>query len=355
MSKPPPRSISAEAFRLCKDVLHSKSLPPARTLLNSLLFTATGDQGGPNDRSFFGYMARRQECQLLGFLLVDQSRSDLATRNVPALPDLSPKERVLIRRAQASIERLNRSCASALTSLGVPFEVVNPYSRRQYDVLKERPLALFSSTALNRIALAFESHSAVRCLRELEPPVQMVYEKKFGPGWANELAGQVAAITTQIYQAGAMRAPDELGRTILGLSTQSEIGRITAFICSLLSIRASIATVDQLVYQALLGDKLISIDKSNLVAIRQLTSHMAGTGLSISVQAGERTIALEPPTIVFLDVTAEHLTLNTPAQVEQFNFSSDRDWGDLIGLEVRTLNEDMHPFSPLVSNFIGKR
>lgn len=184
--------------------------------------------------------------------------------------------------------------------------------------------------------------------------MQTVYEQKFGPDWPMVLAGQVAAITDEIYQAGALKAPDGLGRTVLGLSTRSEVGRLTAFVCSLVCIRASIATVDQLVYQALLGDRLISIDKSNMVATPQLTSHMAGNGLSISVQPDERLVPLEPPAIVFLDITAKHLNLNTPAQIEFFNFRGDRDWGDLIRVEVRTLNEDLNPFSPLVSNFLTR-
>ena len=95
-------SLKNITFNLCKEI---KKLD-WRNSIKNLIFNLNhrNSSGNGQDRSQFGYLARNQYIQFLGYLNINERRSELEKQNMPyQIPELLENEKELIQKAHLLI------------------------------------------------------------------------------------------------------------------------------------------------------------------------------------------------------------------------------------------------------------
>ena len=154
-------TIVEAAYKLCKSIVVCPARVPLQALIYELNHTLASQPAGYADRATFGYMARQQRSQFLGYLLIDQERAEItkapSPRNVPPLTD---PERALLLAAHSQIEALNQLALE-------PFLLLFPRAKRAtnpYGMKRTLRTSLahsnppFPTSECEAVARAFQTH-----------------------------------------------------------------------------------------------------------------------------------------------------------------------------------------------------
>lgn len=318
-------------------------------MITSLDAVSKAAQAKGKDRSFFGYMARGLRAQFLGYVLVDQQRPTLQqTHDLPQIiPDLSASERRALLSAHLAIDFLNRACTRELSEHAIDYDVVNPYTEFGFaqPVHPPAPADLWPQDSLQGLVLQFTHHRAWRRISE-QQDLLVWYKKHYGASAQQTLMSHVNTLLQAALSAGPMNAPPDLAPLTFGYARDSLPRRHLCLLGALVSLRASLRVLDQLVYQAVMHDKLAVLDERVLVAVKHLNRHLAGDGLDVALVPISSPTSLEPPNLVLVKCTS--LNLDMLCQVEQSHLHFSQDTGDLVQLKLRRVDEELNPFEPFV-------
>jgi hypothetical protein len=70
-------NIKTETYNICKEIKKIELRNQVKDLINELNKSSEQDRGTDNDRSYYGYVARNQNAQFMGYLLVDEKREEI--------------------------------------------------------------------------------------------------------------------------------------------------------------------------------------------------------------------------------------------------------------------------------------
>jgi len=341
-------SIRADAYQLCKTVWNSQSRDKIRDLIQSLNRIRIPEAGVRTETDLspsFGYIARKQDAQVLGYLMVDQERARLEKGPFPhPISPLRDQERQLLASAHNQFIQLNEQCVAPLTAeLPKCTKAIDPYSQFPYivppDVSEGDVLA---PEAIQSMATSFHQHPAINmALRSMEPVVDSLTEDKYMKA--------VLKLNDSFLKAGALDAPKFTEITFT--HSQDSPERIIACrLAALICVRASLATLDQLIYQAILSKKLPVLNEDNIVRIREHTSHLAGGGLSIIYQPNEQAGITDLGYLVLVKCMSLKIPIDQLCRVEGINFKFSQDFGETVQVELREIDENLNPFGPLLDH-----
>ena len=338
-------SIRADAYQLCKTVWNSPSRDKIRDLIRSLNRIPEAGIRTETDRSHFGYMARKQNAQVLGYLMVDQERARLEKGPFPhPISPLRDQERQLLASAHNQFIQLNEQCVAPLTAeLPKCTKAIDPYSQFPHSA----PPAVsegdvLAPEAIQAMATSFHQHPAINtALRGIEPVVDSLTEDQYMEA--------VLKLNDSFLKAGVLDAPKFTEITFT--HSQDSPKRIIACrLVALICVRASLATLDQLIYQAILSNKLPVLNEDNIVRIREHTTHLAGGGLSIIYQPNEQAGITDLGYLVLVKCTSLKVPIDQLCRVERTNFKFSQDFGETVQVELREIDENLNPFGPLLDH-----
>jgi len=243
--------IRADAYQLCKTAMNSSSREQVKDLVHKL------------NGTYFGYVARKQNAQVLGYLMVDQERETLGKAPLPEpIPPLGDAERQLLNRVHMQIVHLNRQCAVRLTTvLHRCSRAVDPYNTLQYNApVDTSQVDILTSEAINTMARSFHAHPAIAAvLKSPEPIVSKLTETQY--------TTSVLGFTDGLLREGVSHTPQDLTQIAFTEGHHSNHRLAARHLIALMCVRASIATLDQLVYQAILSNKLPVLTEDNIIEI----------------------------------------------------------------------------------------
>jgi hypothetical protein len=121
--------------------------------------------------------------------------------------------------------------------------------------------------------------------------------------------------------------------------------RLTAaFIC----LRASLTVLNELIFRALLTEKLPVISDENIIQFGSLTSHFCSQGLSCTCQPDEN---IDPFTLGLVLVKCSFLEFPVDlCRTESIHFQMSDDIGDVAELKLRLIDDNLNPFDGLLRN-----
>jgi hypothetical protein len=338
-------SITTLAYSLCKTVVKAPVREELRDLIGSL--NVSSSQGGV-DRSQFGYVAARQQCQVLGYLVVDQERGRIEAGPLPlVIPPLSDTERELLGSAQAEIVSLNQQCVEAVVSRWpVVRTALDPYSDRPTLALSTNlgPKRIFNDEKVAALAEEFARHSDIRAILSARSDLVGLYD-------ANTTHQAVRTLLGLIRQAGAGHVPSAIKQTVFQLPHNHPQRAVTQYLAALMSVRESLRNLDQMVYQAILADKPPIMDEDSIIAMSGTHGDVLGTSSVITYQPDESTFLLEPGDLAVVKQIPNYTLFGGLVQVEDLRFSHSINYGSTNTVTVRLLNEDLSPFGRLVQQF----
>jgi hypothetical protein len=330
-------SILTAAYQLCKSV---KKAPARDDIANLILGLNL------NERGTFGLYAREQYAQLVGYLLVDQERSAIETKRGRSVPPLADDERQLLTDVHRQIVELNRRCiAPLLESLPNCARAVDPYGELKYAgraVSSGREI--LGTEVGNEIVAGFHQHPAM--VAALETTEFLAHELS-----EDSYRSEVRILHHILMEGGPLksrRQPRRYLRLILAKSVKGYIRHIGALVC----VRDSLANLNQLLFQALLMDKLVIFDEDNTIDIGVQIAHSGGFGVGLVIQQVRGTILEDFMTdngaLVLLKGTMLKEPSNILCRIEKLFEQSSRDTGTVKQCELRLIDENMNSFAPLL-------
>lgn len=341
-------SIRSDAYQLCKKVWTSPSREKIQEIIWSLNRATDEQIKTGQHRANFGMAARQLRAQLLAYLIVDRDKQAIA-ENYPPLnwcDGLTTDERLLLAGAYRDFDNLNSACIANFINTH-PFFLLalNPYEQFGYEIPDDAlDTFLLQPEDIELMAESFQRHRAFTIANESFLKIQEQLQEHADDFYAKA----VFSLENKLLDSGPLSTPRQLS-DIFFRSAPDSVQRIThRFIAALLSIKSSLTTLDELVFQAILTNKLPVLNENNIIEFGSLVGHASGNGLTILAQSGE---SLSPIDIGL--VLVKDRTIDIPLDlffVEAINFQSSQDLGDTLDLHLRDVNENLNRFSRLLDN-----
>jgi len=326
-------SIRADAYAMCKNVWTSPSRGRLKSVIKKL------------QASEFGYLARGQHAQILSFLVIDQRKTDLEEKMQPlhVIP-LEDEDRILLSKAHKNIVQLNIRCIAPLaTELPQCIEAIDPYRKFKYE-LPETPVGdILSEEVLAKMASSFHEHPAIKtAIQSVKSSAIKMTEDKY--------VDAVSIFYNTLIKAGAYNAPNDIINIMFSQSKDSLQRTIVRHITALTCIKASLSVLDQLVYQAILSNKLQLLDQNNIIEIGQMSNNLVSNGLSLLYQPSEQLFMVNVSDIVLVKIETPGLPLGQLWQVEAVHSEYSEEFGSSEELTLREVDENLNPFGHLLEH-----
>jgi hypothetical protein len=344
-------SIRDDAYALCKIAFRAPLKQALRELvmeLNRSSVTSSGNEVGTDaqNRSLFGYLARGNRAQLLSFLLLAMRSGQPLSDRVPMIiPSLLDEERELLARAHVQILRLNRECLAPLLSLLPHYtDAANPYGHLANvplpDVAGED---LLSSDAIADMARSFHSHPAFSVALGSNP-LSPQHLEQFG------LAQAVWQLVETINKAGTTYEPKDVNDIIAKRpeNSPSRIGlrHLAAIAC----LRQSLAMLDQLIFQALLSEKmkLPILDEENIIDPGQWITTDVSKGNTVIYQRDDRSPHGINDYLILYIWPHGYEPIKELCHIENLRYEFSGEVGTKAFIALRTVDENLNPFGQLL-------
>lgn len=327
-------SIRDDACQLCTMVMKS----PSREQVGDFIRRLNGTE--------LGYIARKLNAQALGYLLVDQDREKL--ENIPILgqiPPLDDQERQLLGGFHFQLVQLNKQCVSPLIAeLHDCSKAIDPYNRFKYRTsIDTHEGDVLIQKAINGMATSFHKHPAIS--------VALDSYKAFGHKITeSKYTESVCQLTDKILKEGVFKAPNDLTQIIFTENPDTPYRLIARHLIALLCVRASLAILDQMVYQAMLSDRLLLLAEDNIINIEGPSQHLVGSGLSVIYQPDQLASFVNLFDLVIVKCMSSHIPIDKLCRVEGIHFEYSKEFGHTIKVDLRVIDENLNPFGSLLEH-----
>ncbi len=337
-------SLLQNTYETCKRIWVSPYREKLRDTITNLSVVGLDEQGGPNDRSMFGYIARRQNAQFLGYLMVDQERVSLEQEPMLVrLPALQSEKRQLLAGAHMRIVHLNMDCISSLTTL-IPncAHGVNPYGAFNYKpAIDFNEIDIIDNRDMEVLAKSFQMHPAIQiAIEDANTFAQRFSERDY--------VESISKINGWIARAGVLKAPKQLDEAILGIPKTDPNRIILRHLIAQLCLRASLESLNQLIFQAVLNNKLSVISEDNIIEIQNAVRHLCGHGLSILIQPTAE-FKLEPNDLILVKLPDSRISHNMLCCVEEYTVSQSQEFGTTMRVDLREIDDNLNPYGGLLA------
>lgn len=333
-------NVRDACYALAKDVIQH---PDRRTIqkIITALSAATLDN---SDRSHFGYLARKQQAQFLGFLLVDREREGVFKNVPPPVPPLEPDERLLLAAAHENLLMIDERCLEAGTDLPEEIRVLlDSYGHHRYAAMGHASrISLFGSGSLEDVATAFASHPGWSAIR------QGLRAAKVDDAAMRSIAGLVLGVEKALREAGPLVLPDAIAEIYRALVQRPEVKPPFQVAFGIVSIRTSLESVNQMTYQAVLQDRLAILSDENLIQYGGGRRHLAGIGHEVTYQPSAAASYIEPGDVCLLRPDQSLTDSATPCLAGGVRFSMSQDFGSEFHAELWELDDSLNRYGPLL-------
>lgn len=251
MSTPPAEitNIRQAAYDLCKVI----SKDPARTQVADLIRSFRNTQ--------LGYYGHRQYAQTLGYLIVNQEREQFERRPFPEhIEALRTDQLKVLMGFQNRVSELNKRCVRPLTEAlpNCTFRALDPYNHLNYSPPDEiEDIEILTTEQTEGLVSAFNQHPKIAKALESSSGVPPTFSEEY-------YMQNTWGLEEDVTKAG-LEVPEQLQEMKFRAPKESANRRYLRHIAAVMSIRASLSVLNQLIYQKLFMDKLLVIDETNTI------------------------------------------------------------------------------------------
>lgn len=327
-------NIRDDAYRLYTLVMKS----PSREQVGDLIRRLNGTE--------FGYIARNHHAQILGYLMVDQERDKLEEApfnlNIQLLNDF---ERKLMSAVHMQIVQLNEQCTVPVRDrLHNCAMAIDPFNKFQYNAPLDTPACnILSQDAIDAMAKSFHRHPAIiAALDSCALITNKVTESHY--------VASVLKFTEILIREGVFNTPKELTDIAFTQSKESQYRLVARHLIALMCIRDSLAILDQLIYKAMVSDRLPVLTEDNIIDIEGPSHHHAGSGLSLIYQPDQLASFVEVFDLVIVKCSSLQAPIDLLYRVERVRMEYSRDSGQTLEVALREIDENLNPYGSLLDH-----
>ena len=334
-------SLRSDTYKLCKKVSSSRHRSEIKSLIWDLNHATEDEIKSGQHRSSFGFAARQIRAQALGYLVVNRDKDSLA-KDYPPLrwtTGLTNDEVLLLAGTHQQLADLDQFCLKPLTENHPQFlPAVDPYHRYGYQFPDEvTEVELFSREEKEIISDSFMQHPAFKIIFDsMEVAQKSMLD--------DQLIKAVNGLEIKLLQAGPLHTPKDLSY-LANIPEANAPERLTfRFFSALLCLRASIDILNELIFQAILVDKLPVFNNNNVLDYESVTAHLGGIGIAVLCQPDD--IDMDIGLVLVKDPT---LTIPVDlCRIEAIKVENSNELGDVAYVLVRLIDENLNPYGNLL-------
>lgn len=341
-------SILKDAYELCKTVIKSPLREEVSIMMNEINHFQLVQIGQRLDKYEMGKSIRNQSAekaniQFYGYLIANRKRKEIEKELNCLVPELSQKHLNLLTKLHKEFMFMDEKIFSLLPSNLIHRRTLNPYSMYGNIVTKDSSFksSIFSEDQLDRLKSSFRRHKGFQEIGKI--PIKLYSELNKISDEKIESANYV--FTDKLFKAGVMTHPDEMLEAIRSAKRGNALIPVK-YMFSLMCIRESIHTLNQLIYQAFLQDKLPVYNEDNLISIES-SSHLGGKGYSLKSQ---HEYSLKPRDLVHVINPYDTEPIPKLCQIESATISFKNEFGSHEDLKLRVIDEDLNPFQGILES-----
>lgn len=338
-------TIQQSCYNLSKKIWELPIISSVRSVIESLNKVEKEDIGSIKDRGLFGYVARKQGAQFMGYLIADHKRDDYEKKNQMKLPDITGDELVIIRKAHAIIQNLDMILVADITEkIKNLKKALNPYSLYNYPHFEYNINDLVDISIFDEIIEVFSNCELIKRIKSIPIVIaEKVTEEHY--------MSTVYTFIKKIESYGVHETPRDFDEFALLKKGNQDVRSITELLLLVMSLRKIITNINQFIYQAFLYDKLVVLNEDNIINVLHNNRHLIGNGLSILIQPSGNELLTELGDIVL--VRLEESNINTLGVVEGLKNSFSQEFGQTMEFSLRSIDENLNPYHGLVNDYIA--
>lgn len=282
--------------------------------------------------------ARTANIQFYGYLLAHQCKNAIEKDFDCIVPNLTENQISNLQDVHNEILYLNYKCIENLPKQLKHHHAINPYFEFNGHLLKNNysPI-VFNHEEVQQLKSMFKQHAGFKLIERID----VSDFDKLNEIRIDRLVSGIISFEKSITNAGVKRSPRDLEdafRKHLKSGAKTPI----SYMISLLSIKESLKNMNQLIYQAFIHDKLLSLDNGNIINFCS-SSHYVGTSFVVEAQFN---FFSEPAQIVILKEPSQNNS--ELCRIEKSTFSFSKEVGSQNILHLRKLDSDLNPFHNLL-------
>lgn len=282
-------NIRRKTYDLCKSIFSSPLRGRIKEIVDDI---STFKEKKKNNiqRRILGEMAKMQNSQLLGFLILNRDKDKLIS-GLPFIKQddifLSDSEKNLIEIAHLQILKLNQKCIKNIINVDkYCFPSIYPYHKYNYEINEINEFndsdALFDPDLANEVGEIFQTHPAIeKAIYYGEKMRQILKEDKLPT--EKQIFNRVSNLELSLRSIGPLNFPKILSNNIINLSPDSIEKNSLDYFFSLVCIQASLNNLNELIFNAILTNNLPVFDENNIIKIYGLKGHFGGQGLKLKI------------------------------------------------------------------------
>lgn len=323
--------IRKAAFELCKTVGVSSGKKQIVDLMDSIRNTS------------LHYHGHELHAQALGYLLMHQKRTQLANKPIPLILEPLEDEKVkLLAGFHKKITELNERCVKPLTDAlpSCTNKVLSPYNSFDLQPISEvAEIDIFAKKQADNLVEAFHNHPYIKNAIDSSSIIPITFSQE-------EYLEYTWRVENDIKASGALKRPQELEEILLRENQNSRNRTFLRHIAAVISLRASLSVLNELIYSKIFFDQLLCIDKNN--TIRFGAYHTATGGSSVIFQHAGLMYLVETDDIIVLKTILIGNPVAKFCRVEMLDpHIPILDFGDPRYAELREIDENLNSYGIL--------
>jgi len=322
--------IRKAAFELCKTVSNA----PAKKQIAELIESIRNTQ--------LHYYGHQLHAQALGYLVMHQKRTELANKAIPKILEPLEEEKVkLLAGFHKQITELNKRCIKPLTDAlpNCTDNVLSPYNRFDFQPISEvAEIDIFAKDKAGDLVKAFHKHPHIQIAVDSSSVIPGTFSQEYYLQYTDKIENDI--------KAARLRRPQELENIFLRENTNSQNRTFVRHIAAVLSLRASLSVLNELIYSKIFFDQLFCIDENNTI---RFGSYHGSTGSSsVIFQSRGLMFLVETDDIIILKTVLLGHPFTKFCRVEVLDpHIPILDPGDPRYAELREIDENLNPYGIL--------
>lgn len=263
------------------------------------------------------------------------------------IPNLANDERLLLASAHENLLALNKECIDAVMKKGLSTSIghaLDPYGDENYISMDHAArVKLFSEGDIRLTKDAYllnpaidAAKDALIALKRSEPPFDVKQWTEF-----------TKVLEEQLLRVGPMDNPDIVEEATNAGRQNEGFKQWLRLSVSCLSLKASLTSLDQLVFQAIKQDKLALLNEENIIEIRGGGFNLVTRNHQIVYQLSPQAGFIEPKEVVLIKCSVNGMNINSLCKTGSTKISMSADLGNYMEAEFWELDDFLNPYGNL--------
>ena len=329
-------NILANAFLLTKDIENDTIRNCIRDSFNSI-------HKDDKFNSTLGYHGRHLYKQFLGYLFVNGNRGKLISEMQLPIPEMPDGILCEFEKGHSFINTVNNYCLNPLVEL-IPnsYKVINPYWEMGRGLKNSSENIKIKYASFDRLVQSFQLDKPYKILRNRLRYIPKIKEMK-----EEDVYKAVYSLLERIKKFGLKHYPEDFVALSFSINQKNPESMLAAILFCLIHIFSSLKSIDQILFQSFISDKLTCLDEDNVFNIISMQSNI----ISDIIEVGTVETIPFPGDVIIVKLPHSVIPYKDNfCLIENIELKFSQDYGNETIVGMRCINNSASYYGNLLKN-----